>query len=503
MPENKFEKSVQDQLSSFRLQPAEGVWPEIEKRIREKKRRRILFFWLLFGALLLGGAGWWMRGKKDGKADAPAVAGNKPGNGVGTKELARNSQEPVAAGREGDLKKPGLDSVVNGAVPGGNEIAKGTGAPVPADKRLAVSITPPARPAPVVSEKATKRKEHSFPIRKADHPNPAQPLTKNIVPATITPGPVDDADASARHTNPVPLKNDSAVSSLLKAAPVSGITAPATEVTPVAKKQPGAGTDSSRSADTAVAAPVSNLPAKNPKKSKWEWSLEGGFGPARLTDKHFSLFSAKSAMDLSSGLGSGNPALGYADSIPLSGRAWNIGLQVRRKTGRRLSLSAGISLTGYRLKQRVGAYQSGAFSLPMGATAQVINGYYRPGSLSYYPNRYYFLQAPLLLHWQVNRGERLPPLVWENGIVPSWLAGSRALVFSTGSQVFYRDRSLYARFGMVYRTGFTMRLSQTKKHPLEAGLYYNFHLGKLQSQRPPDFNYLRSGGIRLRWTFRR
>ncbi|MBS1654336.1 MAG: hypothetical protein JSU05_05770, partial [Bacteroidetes bacterium] len=59
MPVNDFEKKVQQRMDEFRLRPSASVWPEVEKRIREKKRRRIIFFWFtgITGLVLIGYSG--------------------------------------------------------------------------------------------------------------------------------------------------------------------------------------------------------------------------------------------------------------------------------------------------------------------------------------------------------------------------------------------------------------------------------------------------------------
>ena len=59
MAENKFEKSVQQEMQGFKIKPSEEIWPKVEKRIREKKKRRI--FIILFFLFGLGLLGYWQR----------------------------------------------------------------------------------------------------------------------------------------------------------------------------------------------------------------------------------------------------------------------------------------------------------------------------------------------------------------------------------------------------------------------------------------------------------
>src|SRR5687768_9069285 len=60
MPENNFEKKVQQRMDELKLQPAATVWENVFEKIRkEKKRRRFILWFFLFALLLLGGGGWW------------------------------------------------------------------------------------------------------------------------------------------------------------------------------------------------------------------------------------------------------------------------------------------------------------------------------------------------------------------------------------------------------------------------------------------------------------
>lgn len=60
MPDNSFEKQVQELMRGLELTPDETVWTNLQKELQpEKRRRRFAFWWWLpLGLLLLGGA--WM-----------------------------------------------------------------------------------------------------------------------------------------------------------------------------------------------------------------------------------------------------------------------------------------------------------------------------------------------------------------------------------------------------------------------------------------------------------
>jgi hypothetical protein len=83
------------------------------------------------------------------------------------------------------------------------------------------------------------------------------------------------------------------------------------------------------------------------------------------------------------------------------------------------------------------------------------------------------------------------------------MMANRALVYDQAGQIFFRDKSVYNKFSLVYQTGFTATFASRTKHPLTAGLYYNYHFSRLQKINPPDFNHLSSYGIQFRWLLKK
>src|SRR5258708_5254010 len=55
MPENEFEKKVQQRMEELEFTPSGEVWKEVEYRIRKEKKKRRFFFWLPLLSLALGG----------------------------------------------------------------------------------------------------------------------------------------------------------------------------------------------------------------------------------------------------------------------------------------------------------------------------------------------------------------------------------------------------------------------------------------------------------------
>lgn len=62
MPENDFEKQVEQMFEGFKMKPSDDVWRNVNERIREEKKDRKVFFWLpALLLLLLGGVGAYLK----------------------------------------------------------------------------------------------------------------------------------------------------------------------------------------------------------------------------------------------------------------------------------------------------------------------------------------------------------------------------------------------------------------------------------------------------------
>ena len=210
------------------------------------------------------------------------------------------------------------------------------------------------------------------------------------------------------------------------------------------------------------------------------------------------LFSSPSA---GSGSGSGqfNNSV-RADSVPLNGFAWQAGAFAKRKAGKKISYSVGLNLSYYSTNQVVGTFVDSIRTLNNDLRSLTSGGFYRYGSFNSYRNKYYYIQVPFLLQWQINKGEKLPPLILETGLSPFFMFASKALVYDKRENLFFRDKRVYNKFGLSYHTAFDIRLFSQKNHPITAGFFYDFHISRLQKVNPPDYNYLQSFGLKINYT---
>jgi len=497
MRDNEFDKDVKEKMEEFRLPPSAPVWLEVERRINERKKRRVLIFWFCLAGLLMAGlGGWWIWQNND----EVAIATTK--DNVASVTTSTTDASTIATEEKNNIS--------NGSATQKNADANTVNTPSAGVNLQQDKIVQPSTGSGTLVAAKSNTPEKGGIVSEDDHAQSTQLKTGKGKKSKRIPSPENNVNApEADKDKPVVTQNNPAAVPDATAVPVS------TDITPVpatASLTPVLTpiVTVPKSADTlqAVAA-VEQKPDPVPrkkKKSNWQTGLVFAFGEARLTQGGLTLFSEKSFDALQSGVTTGNGGFSnqsFADSVPLKGLGIHTGFFAKRKLGKKTFFSAGFNLAYYSGKQRVGARVDSVRQLSAPFFTDTRDGFYQSGSASRYTNRYYYLQLPLLLHWQLNKGTKWPAIEWENGFVPSVLISSRALVYDPSGRIFFRDKSVYNKFSLVYQTGFTARFASRTKHPLTAGFYYNYHFSRLQKINPPDFNHQSSYGIQFRWLLKK
>ncbi|TMI66178.1 MAG: hypothetical protein E6H07_09830 [Bacteroidetes bacterium] len=470
MSADKFVNKVQQKMDEVRFSPNPQVWVEVERRIREKKKRRVIIFWFLFGGLLLAGGGYFLFNQPNTKKDSITI-NHKPVSAKTENTTLDTNPEENKKGNDFDVK---------------NETEK--------SKQEVVSVEK-EKTSPESTEQP-KQKEQKAQIAKTkpstEIKNDGQAVTKtNNVPATTNEPQINKADDS-------------------------GIIEPSNDVVkqtkgddqkPIGEKKDKIDTVVKNDLVVEQVANESKKKKDSTRKNKWEIGLNGALGSTKLTKGELLDIGGAKSADLFSAPNSStnNPSTmstSHADSIPLKGGYWQLGVYAKRKIGKKTYFSTGLNIAAYTTKQMVGAYVDSVTVINNDLRSQTTDGFYRAGQSTVYKNRYYFIQVPLLILWQLNKGEKIP-IVWENGFVPSFLIASDALVYDKSSKKFFKDKRMYNDFNLVYHTALGVSLFKDNKHPLNLGIFYNSHISMLQKTDPPNYNYLNSFGIKMNWVIKK
>ena len=495
MPVNEFEKQVQQKMDELQLRPSTEVWEAVERRIRkEKNRRRFIIWFFIFVALLLGGAGWWIAG-----IDKKQTAVNNPVTQTVIDETTNKTttvrkddtvseyilQNQTTTNKEDKKEKTAI------------ELPNST----PATKQIAVSTD---KKWPATENASSNKKKTSTTYQdqviikreklKTGNPEPSKIVTKNQ-PELLNNNQIDKniAIGTVINTDTKPLIKDSAADNIAIDK--------AMEQTINADNKLKENTELKDSLIAKETAPISKKDTSKVKKNKWELGINSNIGISDISDG-LSFFGGQKSADaannqLSSG-GQGSASV----AAPRKGFSWQLGLSAKRKLTTKTWISTGFNIAAYSTVQQTGVFIDSSMIFSNSFYSSSVRNFYRNGSAVSYTNHYYYLQIPFSFHWQINKGTSFP-LVLQNGFSVGFLAGSDALVYSTTSNVFYRDNKLLNKVQLSYQAGLYTNLFKQSKKPMTAGILFNYHLNKLQKVNTTAGNHMASFGIQLGWKLKK
>jgi hypothetical protein len=115
-----------------------------------------------------------------------------------------------------------------------------------------------------------------------------------------------------------------------------------------------------------------------------------------------------------------------------------------------------------------------------------------------YTNRYHFVELPIGIDMQLNRG-RKTPIYFELGAAPSYMIGSNALVYDTAfSGIYYKDRSVLQRFQVSATSALSIELGSRNGSRWSIGPEMRMQLTPLTNSVYDNRQYLMYGGVRAR-----
>lgn len=248
-----------------------------------------------------------------------------------------------------------------------------------------------------------------------------------------------------------------------------------------------------------VATPEVAQAAKVQKKagpSNWQFGIqvEGGYSGV-TKDGLFGFLEKNYTQVPDLALPSFNNSLTYTPQFPrpvnrpsniTMGLSFSVGGFVKRALSNRLSLSAGLQYTYLSTRQVVGSKVNNNRTVNRApSTSQVVNEYYNantyanfnPGNntTQNYTNRYQFIELPVTLHTQLNRGKRLP-IIWDAGFSVSKLLNTNALHYDGLGGVYYQDKALFNKTQWAIATGFNVQLFKHTQHPLTVGPVMRYNI---------------------------
>ena len=477
MPENEFEKQVQQKMDEFRLRPSAPVWENIKDDLNERKRRRFFFMIsLLAAALLFGWVGYnyfYTDTKiKTNQNDTAikenttiqSVTGNEPANNpeiINNKieEQAAEKQSPDLTNTAGTKKdKEGINKT---AVEPGNEITTGAVSVNTKNEKQSLkenSTTKQKASTVIVTEKMAK-------VYKQKNSNSESEKNSNQLNVSQS---ISRSNSQGEKINAVNAKNEDIAAAIHfkkdeTLVPLSDI---------AAINSPG-----SLSPNTAplvtIPAVATNQPLKFSRKIKWGLTASGGI--ASRAKEPFDFFTSASAekalFDAAPPFQQGNITGGVLVLPPSDvkpGLAFKAGIILEKPLSKKFTISSGLQY----------AYSSDRIAVGKSISATTNNALYAdryysavlsqfvtasPGNgttqMTNYTNKYHFIELPVQLQYTINKKWK-NPLIWNAGVAVSRLIASDALLYDvTYGGVYYDAKNDIRKTQFNVFTGFAFRFT--------------------------------------------
>jgi Outer membrane protein beta-barrel domain len=505
MPENNFEKQVQQKMNELHFVPSAVVWQEVEKQISERKRRRVLFIWLPFLVLMLGGAFFLYYSNTGKQINKKDFAGEKKSSPV-IEKITQKDPVPASGLAKNGTSKINIDTIATAyknvvketAIADNNDKAQTIAAgkniqhnrnPLQeehlTDRLHVVTGSDYNEGNADVNKNNNKRGGHFLyetKTLKADRKkNSHKPhTTKSVVTEDgIVVTNTDESKTENNKKENVVAPDSKAVSNLPEKD-----TAAANNNLAATKDENKDSAINTKKQDSAAIAAKNKVAGK---KKKIEWGINVNAGVSNISQSFSRLLSNTPAFDLNY---LSSPTAGTNNSSPAGssgvkpGFGFAAGIFISKSLGKNVSLLAGLNYN----------YLSTSLTTGGKIDTGVSVGQYRPGSTATYTNRFHFIEVPVMIEKQLGSLSRFSI---EAGVAFSLLAGSNALQYDGQKNIYYVDNSYINKAQWSLQAGFNYRLLQ-KKIKLEIGPQFNYGINKFFKKELYGSRHLFFAGVSTR-----
>jgi hypothetical protein len=519
MPDNNFEKKLQEQMEGFKLQPSEQVWSEVELRIRKKKDRRRIIFWWLVPALLAGG-GIFTAVKFLNNGDKKMLSANEilktsEKENIVT-EIEVKSETGTTVQENKTITDPELTNkkMPNSSITANSLALERPSTVMPTDKKDNISQKiflkeqQPFHRDAVVNKRETvfdntENKDSDFnmsivdPVVKKESEKQAnakpipgeKPVAELAVINNSTKPEINSKQAVAEpeKTQTAAILNDSASSYKTSTQDIAG---------------------QKTAADSSATLAAQKAAVKLKKKWQFGFSFEAGASDLRTSLIAGTGNAQKSALAFSQA----SPP--YVITIPGAaeerrGTAFSVKAFMQKNIRRRLDLQTGISYSYFSTLINVGSRIDATRALNYVARDVLfVSSFYNNAAASStaktdYVSHYHLAGLYGQLNWRVTNWKKKAAIYWNNGLSINQLFTSNALVYNQTGSVYYKDFDAFQKQMAGISSALSFRFYNTGKLSITAGPFMQYYLTPQLKEAGADNKHFRNYGINMQILFKK
>ena len=490
MPENEFEKEVQQKIDGLKLKPNAEVWQNVASAITKRKAGKRIFVLILL-LLFFSTAGLFIiyKGTKQHESSSIATQENLPVN--------INATQPSIK-KEEKLAKS-VDVVTDNGSTEKEKIVTGT---LITEKKAGETITSTIQPIVPLPKAHGKlgRAENKENIVNTSQPDIADALhngspklqykKKQKLSTKVSNGSVEDyenktiaiagKESEKVVEDPAPVAADSANENIVGSPVVSSM-----------KKSISLVKDTVASLKklTEKANAVVKKSERLRQTNKWRWGVNFSAGVATTSNEYLGIIGSSNSdankayysADQISGAGNnsqaGNPV--YRPSKIRSGASVTAGIFIQKNISLKTTVSVGLNYKTYNTTMAVGSQLDSIIPannyLNLSSAAYT---FYRTGASSNYKNYFHFIELPIALNVALNKQHKRAVYL-TTSIAIARLIGSNALQFDTASGKYYSNNNLLNKTQANVSIGALIGLSRMGKNPVLIGPDISFGLNKI------------------------
>ena len=483
MPENEFEKQVQQKMDGLKVKPSEKVWQHVAGAIVKRKNDRRIFAVVLLCLLIAAGGIFLLNiTARQHKDNSLIIAGNT--DLKNSKETPSYNNDPSK--QIVDWQKKSVAKNVDSVSTLPTTSKDGQVLKIQNEKneflqphKSAKIIS--AKPFEIVAENSISDKEETLNHSKKGSYKTSQKISTSIkkaVPADSVNEEIvaGEVPATIVIEKIFPLNDMIIVGPFLNPYNKIGFEIKTNNLMAIQAKNYS----------------VENSPIKKviPLQQKYQWKIGLNFSVGASSTQNSYLGIV--------GSGNGNASGAYTSAGQVSGctncannRFYNrpsaikpstglvLGIFVQKYISPKTAFSIGLNYKMYNSVMMIGSkVDSAVIANNNNNYLSQSDFFYRTGSSTRYKNHFHFLEMPLALNIKLGKQNK-HPLYLNTGISIAQLIATNALQFDTASTKYYSNNSLFNKTQFGISAGLLFSLSGSAKNPFLVGPDIHFSLNKI------------------------